>query len=76
MQYVIFPAQFAFLYSYYPSGRMDDIAKKLNERWQITHKEGAEEAFALADEGFVRETGPSFFQKSEQPETVLMARKD
>ena len=55
---------------------MDDIAKKLNERWQITHKEGAEEAFALADEGFVRETGPSFFQKSEQPETVLMARKD
>jgi len=75
LQYVIFPVQFAFLYSYYPSGRMDEIAAKLNERWQRTHRESAEEAFALADDGFVRETGPSFFQKSEQPETVLMAKK-
>ena len=54
---------------------MDEIAAKLNERWQKTHRESAEEAFALADDGFVRETGPSFFQKSEQPETVLMAKK-
>jgi hypothetical protein len=76
LQYAIFPLQFAFLYSYYPSGRMEDIAKELKERWEKTHKESAEEAFALEDEGVVRETGPSFFQKAEQPKTVLSARKD
>jgi zeaxanthin epoxidase len=76
LQYAIFPLQFAFLYSYYPSGRMEDIAKELKERWEKTHKESAEEAFALEDKGIVRDTGPSFFQKAEQPETVLSARKD
>lgn len=77
LQYVIFPLQFAFLYSYYPSGRMDDIAKALDERWQVTHKESAEEAFERASEdGFKFESGPSFFKKAEQPETVLAARKD
>jgi len=75
LQYVIFPLQFAFLYSYYPSGRMDEIAKELKDRWLITHKESAEAAFARADEGFVFESGPSFFQKSELPDTVLAARK-
>jgi hypothetical protein len=35
-----------------------------------------EEAFALEEKGIVRDTGPSFFQKAEQPETVLSARKD
>jgi RNA-splicing ligase RtcB len=55
---------------------MEEIAKDLNERWLITHREGAEKAFALQEEGVVRETGPSFFQKAEQPETVLRARKD
>ena len=76
LQYVIFPLQFAFLYSYYPSGRMDEIAKSLNERWQTEHKASAEAAFNRAAEGFVYESGPSFFQKSEQSETVLAARKD
>mmetsp|Transcript_74851 Transcript_74851/g.217266 ORF Transcript_74851/g.217266 Transcript_74851/m.217266 type:complete len:588 (+) Transcript_74851:55-1818(+) len=76
LQYVIFPVQFAFLYSYYPSGRMDDIAEKLRDRWLVTHKESAEAAFDRAAEGFVYESGPSFFQKSEQPETVLAARRD
>lgn len=76
LQYVIFPLQFAFLYSYYPSGRMDEIAKELKDRWLITHKESAEAAFVrAAADGFVFESGPSFFQKSEQPETVLAARK-
>jgi zeaxanthin epoxidase len=80
LQYVIFPLQFAFLYSYYPSGRMEDIAKTLNERWEVTHKESAEAAFEHASaEGFKFKSGPSFFQKAEkaeQPETVLAARKD
>lgn len=77
LQYVIFPLQFAFLYSYYPSGRMDDLAKELKDRWLVTHKESAEAAFTrAAQDGFIFESGPSFFQKSEQPETVLAARKD
>lgn len=65
LQYIIFPAQFAFLYSYYPSGRMDDITKALKERWLVTHREDAEENFDLAAKGVVRESGPSFFQKAE-----------
>lgn len=76
LQYVIFPLQFAFLYSYYPSGRMDDVAKSLNERWREQHRLSAEEAFQRAADGFVYEAGPSFFQKSELPETVLAARRD
>ena len=55
---------------------MDETAKMLSERWRKTHKESAEEAFKLADEGFVYEAGPSFFQKAEQPETVLAAHRD
>jgi len=68
LQYVIFPAQFAFLYSYYPSGRMDDVAKKLSEEWKTRHFEASEEAFKKAEEGFVRSSGPSFFQKAESEE--------
>jgi zeaxanthin epoxidase len=75
LQYAIFPAQFAFLYSYYPSGRMDETAKKLSETWKAAHFESSEKAFKKAEEGFVRETGPSFFQKAEteeaKPEPVL-----
>lgn len=65
LQYAIFPAQFAFLYSYYPSGRLEDISKKLTEDWKVRHFESSEAAFKKADEGFVRDTGPSFFQKAE-----------
>ncbi|KAG7342458.1 FAD-dependent monooxygenase [Nitzschia inconspicua] len=75
LQYAIFPAQFAFLYSYYPSGRMDDVAQRLTAEWKERHFESSERAFARKDEGFVMDTGPSFFQKSEQPETVLAAQK-
>jgi hypothetical protein len=38
--------------------------------------EGAEEAFAQKDAGFVRETGPSFFKKAEKSGTALAAKKD
>lgn len=75
LQYAIFPAQFAFLYSYYPSGRMDDVAKRLTKEWKSRHLESSEEAFAMADEGITRESKPSFFKISEQPSTVLAATK-
>jgi hypothetical protein len=55
--------------------RMDEVAQKLNEEWKTRHFESSEEAFAKADEGFVRESGPSFFQKGKETKTVLAARK-
>jgi zeaxanthin epoxidase len=76
LQYVIFPFQFAFLYSYYPSGRMEEISAALEERWKVTHKESSEKVFARNDEGFVQQSGPSFFQKAEAPKTVLRAKKE
>ena len=77
LQYLIFPAQFAFLYSYYPSGRMDKIAAKLKERWLIAHRESAEEAFDRSNEDcFQFKSDPSFFQKADQPETVLAAKRE
>jgi hypothetical protein len=54
---------------------MDDVSEKLAEEWRKRHFEKSEEAFALAKEGFVRDAGPSFFQKAELPETVLAAFK-
>jgi len=75
LQYAIFPAQFAFLYSYYPTGRMDDVAQRLTEEWKSRHFKSSEEAFAKVDEGYVRESGPSFFNIGEQPKTVLSAKK-
>ena len=44
---------------------MEDRAKKLSEEWKIRHFESSEEAFKKAESGFVRDTGPSFFQKAE-----------
>jgi len=75
LQYAIFPAQFAFLYSYYPTGRMDDVAQRLTEEWKSRHFKSSEEAFAKVDEGYVRESGPSFFNIGEQSTTVLAAEK-
>mmetsp|Transcript_23718 Transcript_23718/g.26624 ORF Transcript_23718/g.26624 Transcript_23718/m.26624 type:complete len:579 (+) Transcript_23718:46-1782(+) len=69
LQYAIFPAQFAFLYSYYPTGRMDDVAQRLTEEWKSRHFKSSEEAFAKVDEGYVRESGPSFFNIGEQSKT-------
>ena len=78
LQYAIFPAQFAFLYSYYPSGRLDDISKKLADDWKVKHFEASEKEFEKADQGFVRDTGPSFFQKAavEEPEAVEAEPKE
>mmetsp|Transcript_7892 Transcript_7892/g.23492 ORF Transcript_7892/g.23492 Transcript_7892/m.23492 type:complete len:549 (-) Transcript_7892:35-1681(-) len=48
LQYLIFPGQFLFLYSYHPSGPMGDLPKKLEEKWRARHRESAERAFAEA----------------------------
>lgn len=76
LQFVIFPLQFAYLYSYYPSGSMRETAAALAASWKERHRETAEESFKRASEGFEFESGPSFFQKAEtQPATVLTAVK-
>jgi zeaxanthin epoxidase len=77
LQYAIFPAQFAYLYSYYPTGRMDETAAALEAAWKDKHVIGAEKAFALAEQGFQRETGPSFFEKAKTtPATVMAATRN
>lgn len=48
---------------------MDDVAKKLSDEWKDRHFESSEKAFKKAEEGFVRATGPSFFQKAEAEES-------
>lgn len=48
LQYLIFPAQFAYLYSYYPSGGMGTLPKTLAETWRTSHRDTAEKAFAEA----------------------------
>ena len=48
--------------------RMDDVAEKLSAEWKTRHFESSEKAFKKAEEGFVRQSGPSFFQKAETEE--------
>jgi len=72
---MIFPLQFAYLYSYYPSGSIREIAAELKEKWTTKHVEEAEDAFALVREEGQKAAGPSFFKKAETPETVLAAKK-
>jgi zeaxanthin epoxidase len=66
LQFLIFPAQFAYLYSYHPTGRMGDLPEKLVLEWSGRHKESAEDAFAAQAAGNKRISGPSFFQKEEK----------
>jgi hypothetical protein len=54
---------------------MEDVAERLTKEWRKRHVESSENAFAKAADGFVFDSGPSFFQKAEQPETVLAAQK-
>ena len=78
LQYMIFPAQFAYLYSFHPTGNMAETAKALAEKWEPKHKASCESAFADAEDGFVRSSGPSFFQKNKVDDrpTVLAAKKE
>lgn len=65
LQYVIFPAQFAFLYSYHPTGNMGSLPGELAERWQKKHVEDAEAEFVRVEREGQRSAGPSFFKKAE-----------
>jgi zeaxanthin epoxidase len=83
LQYVIFPGQFAYLYSYHPTGNMKDIPNQLESKWRKEHYKSAEEAFQrVATEGQAT-AGPSFFEKakvdpvsSDRVATALKATKE
>lgn len=71
LQYMIFPLQFAYLYSYHPTGDMKDLPKALEAKWKEFHKKESQAAFEkVAKEGIGSfKTGPSFFQKAKVEET-------
>ena len=68
LTYVIFPLQFAYLYSFSPTGSMGDLPEQLRKKWQTRHREDSEAVFEkVRREG--REslaTAPSFFAKAEE----------
>ncbi len=77
LQYAIFPGQFAYLYSYHPTGSMGDLPAALQAKWKKQHEEDAEKAFAAASEdGYEATVAPSFFKIAEQPETVMAMKKN
>jgi len=61
LQYLVFPLQFLFLYSYRPSGPMGDLPKHLETAWRSRHKPAAVTAFDKAAEGGRAASAPSFF---------------
>eukprot|EP00933_Yihiella_yeosuensis_P052059 TRINITY_DN50044_c0_g1_i1.p1 TRINITY_DN50044_c0_g1~~TRINITY_DN50044_c0_g1_i1.p1 ORF type:complete len:647 (+),score=129.60 TRINITY_DN50044_c0_g1_i1:77-1942(+) len=63
LQFIVFPAQFLFLYSYHPSGGMGDLPKRIETAWRKRHKESAEAAFKDKESGKVASGGASFFAK-------------
>lgn len=72
LQYLIFPAQFAYLYSYYPSGDMEKLPEQLEEVWKARHFEDAEKMFAAVADGSEEvKAGPSFFKNAEVEEEVV-----
>ena len=48
LQYLVFPAQFAFLYAFAPSGRMGALPAQLEAAWKERHRAEAEAAFEHA----------------------------
>ena len=66
--------QFAYLYSYYPSGSIREIAKELEAKWKVNHLKESEDMFAKVAREGQQVAGPSFFQKAETPEPA-MAKK-
>lgn len=70
LQYVIFPAQFAYLYSYYPSGSMGDLPAELDAKWKKKHFEDSERAFASVGTGKNTDIGESFLNAATKKEEV------
>jgi len=65
LQWMVFPLQFLFLYSYHPTGSMGSLPKRLEEEWRKRHKESAEKAFDHVAKVGQQVQGPSFFAKAE-----------
>eukprot|EP00549_Striatella_unipunctata_P001277 CAMPEP_0118685014 /NCGR_PEP_ID=MMETSP0800-20121206/6988_1 /TAXON_ID=210618 ORGANISM="Striatella unipunctata, Strain CCMP2910" /NCGR_SAMPLE_ID=MMETSP0800 /ASSEMBLY_ACC=CAM_ASM_000638 /LENGTH=548 /DNA_ID=CAMNT_0006581833 /DNA_START=95 /DNA_END=1741 /DNA_ORIENTATION=+ len=76
LRFLIFPAQFAYLYSYHPTGNMKQIPSMLESRWRKEHEGNSEAAFANASEKGVESSGPSFFSKADLPTTALAAKNE
>ena len=76
LQYAIFPGQFAYLYSYHPTGSMGDLPAALEAKWKKQHEDGAEAAFERVSEDGQSIAAPSFFKIAEQPETVMAAKRN
>lgn len=79
--------QFAYLYSYFPSGEMRETAAELEAKWKETHYEASEDNFARVEKEGQSVAIPSFFKKAEiaapeikktkdEPATVLQAKKE
>ena len=68
LQFIIFPVQFAYLYSYGPTGSLKGLPEALAAKWKEEHKITSQEAFAevKANEGKQMKTGESFFQTEER----------
>ena len=64
LQFVIFPLQFLFLYSFFPTGGMGDLPKELAQRWKERHAESSEKAFEDVRKNGRKSSGPSFFSKA------------
>lgn len=64
LQFIVFPIQFLFLYSYHPTGSMGDLPKQLEAAWRLRHRESAMAAFDTAAEEGQAVTGSSFFAAS------------
>lgn len=79
LQYAIFPAQFAYLYSYHPTGSMGGLPAALEAKWKKQHVVGAEAAFIRVSEDGQQIAAPSFFkiaeQQKSQPATVMAAKR-
>jgi len=65
LQYLVFPAQFAYLYSYYPTGSMEDLPKELERIWKEKHRQTAEAAFSKSTTGLNSVSSKSFFTLAE-----------
>ena len=70
LQFVVFPAQFAYLYSFYPTGSMGGKPRALAELWKEQHKVDSRKAFEEAErdrrEGKQKIASPSFFQSQNE----------
>lgn len=65
LQYLIFPAQFAYLYSYHPTGSMGGLPADLEAKWKKQHIKDAEDAFNRVAEEGQSVAAPSFFKIAE-----------